>query len=471
MAGRKSQDNLYLTLPNISKVSYKGAELDNFNLALRVCPLKLVSTIYSRDMSKTKFFSALCAGLFMITGAVTPSAYAQSERQIEGIAAVVNDDIITLTDLFSRINLTILSANLPKNEETQRRIAPQVLRGLIDESLKLQKADEYNISISDEDIAQGVETIASRNQMSAEQFAEFLSKNGTNIRTIRQQVKATLSWNKVVENVVVPTVSISDDEVDQFITQLSQSVGNVEFELSEIFLGMDSAQQEQALYGLANRLVQEIQNGANFRAIASQFSQSANAATGGDLGWVPQGSLDPEIEAVALSIKPGQVSKPIRTFDGYHIIVVRNKRIIGGANPMDVMIDYVQVVERPSQTDTKDSFKKRLQKFASETKSCDAFEEKYAASESFKSGEKVRIGSFDAELAQRLIITETGRFAPPLVTPDGVVLTMVCDKDVKSGNLPSSFQVKHNLSMQQVDLKQRRMMRDIRRDAFVDIRL
>lgn len=420
-----------------------------------------------------KICSAACAVLFMSAGAFVPVASAQDARSVDGIAAVVNDDIVTLSDLFTRINLTIFSANLPKTEETQQRIASQVLRGLIDERLKLQAATENKISLSDDEVDAEVAMIAQRNKMTMDQFKTFLKSKNTSIRTIRQQVEATLAWQKLIQKTVSPRVKVADSEVEQSLDQFKDNLGSIEFNIAEIFIPNDAASSDAELKQITAKMVDSLKSGAKFNVLASQFSQSASAANGGNIGWVQQGTLDPEIEKVAMMMPPGKISAPIRTFDGYHILWVKGKRVVGDVKPQDILVDYVQTLEKLKQGETKQHFSDRLKKMASETKTCEQLKASHTVDGKALYDEKtnVRVGDLPRDLADRLIVTSRGKFAQPTVSEEGVTLIMVCQKNVKSGNVPSTYQMQHDLMMKKIELRQRGLLRDLRRDAFIDIRL
>ena len=135
--------------------------------------------------------SAVVAGvLFAPVG-----AYAQKSM---GIAAVVNDEAISVVDVDDRIKLVLASSGLQDGKEIRAKIIPQILDGLIDEQIKLQEAKRYNLMASDEEVAEGLATVAKQNNFTSEQFLEAMQRQGVPKNTLMRQIRAQLGWNNVV---------------------------------------------------------------------------------------------------------------------------------------------------------------------------------------------------------------------------------------------------------------------------------
>ena len=146
------------------------------------------------------------AFVLILIGAVTASA--QETR----IAAVVNDDMISLGDLEARVKLVLLSSQLPDDEQTRQRVTPQVLRTLIDEKLEVQEAKKFNVTASDADVNKSIERIEHQNNMPKGGLEKVLTERGIPRSTLVDQITASLVWNKLVEGKLGSNVSVSDDE-------------------------------------------------------------------------------------------------------------------------------------------------------------------------------------------------------------------------------------------------------------------
>jgi len=266
--------------------------------------------------------------LAMLVGAPHAAPAQDSIR----IAAVVNDDVISERDLNVRVRMVISSSRLQDSPETRARLGPQVLRGLIDERLKLQEAGRLGIKVPANDVTQQIKTIADENKMSLENFEAALAQSGITIDSLRTQITAELSWLRVIQRRLRPQVTISDDQIDEAMAEIKANANQPEYLLAEIFLAVDSPTQEAEVKQNADRLIDQIHQGAGFSAVARQFSQSSTAAGGGDLGWVHQGQLDRALDAVLPTLKKGDVSAPIRSLGGFHILYLRDQRQSGATS-------------------------------------------------------------------------------------------------------------------------------------------
>ena len=145
-----------------------------------------------------KLFSRVIIALIVVMGLTgIPTSPAHSQATLN-IAAIVNDDVISVYDLSQRIQMVIAFSRLPNTAETQRRIAPDVLRRLIAEKLRLQEAKRLNITIPDEQINNAIADLERQNKIPAGQMGQMLASHGIDLDSLKQQVNAELAWIEVV---------------------------------------------------------------------------------------------------------------------------------------------------------------------------------------------------------------------------------------------------------------------------------
>jgi len=376
-------------------------------------------------------------------------------------------------DLAGRIRLVTISSNLQDTAETRQRLVPPVLRTLIDESLELQEAKRLNITISTNEIDASIGRIAKQNDMSEKQFQDVLQSQGVPLAALVEQVRAGLAWSKIINQKIRPTVEIGDDQVQEYLDRLKADAGKPQYRLMEIFLGVDNQQQDDEVRRTADRLAEQIKGGANFAAIARQFSQSATAAVGGDLGWVQEGSLDPELEKVATSMTVGQLSPPVRTVSGYYLLLLRDRRQTGAASD-DVELDFEHLFlpapKNASQADL-ESLKSTAQKVSDNAKSCEEFVDlrKQVADARVVLPQKVNARDLSPNLRDIALKLPPNKASDPVFVNDGVFVMMVCERSTE-GSLPSVDEVRNRLGQEKLDLLTRRYLRDLRTSAYVDVR-
>lgn len=407
------------------------------------------------------FLLLLCAG----------SALAQETR----IAAIVNDDVVSLNDLNERITLVIRSANIPDTPENRQRVSSQVLRSLIDERLEMQEAKRLGVAATKEEINQALTRIEQQNNIPKGGLDAFLAKEGIARASLVSQVTASLTWAKVVRNRLSQDVTISDEEVDEVLAHLKDTADVPQDRVSEIYLAIDNPTQEPEVKQLADRLIQQIRSGVRFDAVARQFSQSPTAAVGGDLGWVTESQLLPELGDALKKMNPGEMSYPLHAGGGYYILYLVERRTLGKPNPDNTVLSLVEVVlPLPSgaSPDQQHKVMQHAQQISSEVKSCGELAKigRDEAPQTSRELPDVKAGELPQPLRQTVLALDVAQASKPLPTPGGVVVAMVCQKQKPQGGLPTREEIADSLARERLDALARRYLRDLRRGAYVDIR-
>ncbi len=256
---------------------------------------------------------------------IMPNAYAQ---QSFDIAATVNKDAISQADIDARMILFLVSTGTPPTQESISAARSQVLDILIEEQLKIQEAERLNQDITDEEITEGFEKLAIQNNLTAQEFEQALGQQGIPKSTMLRQIKSQLAWSKVVSSYLRPQINVTETDINAKMDQMKTKIGKEEYLVSEIFLPIKSDEDEMEMKNLSMKLIEEIKmRGAPFGMVATQFSKSASAANGGQLGWVSEGELPKELDLVLRTLDEKQISPPIRGLSGYHILAIREKRM------------------------------------------------------------------------------------------------------------------------------------------------
>jgi peptidyl-prolyl cis-trans isomerase SurA len=394
------------------------------------------------------------------------------------IAAVVNDEVISEFDLVSRMRLVELSSNLPDTPENRQRIGPQVLRGLVDEKLQLQEAKKQNVVATDDELNTALGHIEKQNNMQPGQLNDFLKSRGIDRGSLLNQLTASIVWAKLVRRQAAQNTEISDEEIDATLKRLKEHAGEPQSHIAEIFLAVDNPNQDQEVRNLAEKLTEQMKQGARFSAVAQQFSQSATAAVGGDMGWLRPDQLSPELAAAVGPLKTGELSAPIRTNSGYYLLLVLDRRNgPTGSGQTDTAYDVVQVV-LPLPPQITEAMKRSALAEAQTlraAKSCPELlklgQEK--APKSTNEG-KVNATGIAPQMRDLLAKLQPNQASEPILQRNGLGIIMVCSKEApstaKSGD-PTREEVFDSLLRQKLDTVSRRYLRDLRRAAYVDVRV
>jgi peptidyl-prolyl cis-trans isomerase SurA len=396
------------------------------------------------------------------------------------IAAVVNDEVISVFDLVSRLRMVLLSSNIADSAETRQKVEAQVLRSLVDEKLQLQEAKKQNVVATDDEINNALGQIEKQNNMQPGQLNEFLKARGIDRSSLLSQVTASIVWAKLVRRQASETVEISDEDVDDALKRIKEHAGEPQSHVAEIFLAVDNPSQDGDVHALAEKLTDQMKHGARFSAIAQQFSQSATAAVGGDIGWVRPDQLPPDLAAALAPLKPGELSPPIRTNNGYYLLLVLDKRTGDvGKGEQGPVYDIVQVVfPLPPQANEamKRSVVAEAANIRGSAKNCPDMLRigKEKASQLTSEG-KVGSANMTPQMRDLLNKMSIGQVSEPIMQRNGVGVIMLCSKDTSptasTSALPNREEVFDSLLREKLDTVSRRYLRDLRRSAYVDVRV
>ncbi len=396
------------------------------------------------------------------------------------IAAVVNDDVITVFDVRARMKLFLASANLPDTAEMRQRAKDAVMRRLVNERLKLQEAGRMDISISDSAIDKGLRRLEEQNGMPPGGLERFLAARGIPKSAIKDQVRAKLAWSRVVGRKLRSRVSIGPDAVDAYIKRVKENQGTQQHRVAEIVLPVDQASERADVRATARRLVEELRGGANFASLARQVSQSASAARGGNLGWVRPDQLAPALEKALGRMDPGDVSDPIRTLGGYTILALKGRREARLPGRGRVKFTLAQLTV-PVPANAGDTLRKRLRRRAEaaarNAKACDGLKAQAETlrEEGIQGAAAGRLGTLKAtdlseKLRGALMPLVAGGVTGARETERGFRVVMVCDRQDPEGN-PVREAVRKRLLRERLNKRAQKYLRELRRKAFIDVRL
>jgi peptidyl-prolyl cis-trans isomerase SurA len=408
--------------------------------------------------------------LFFLALLVTTAA-AQETR----IAAIVNDEVISLSDLANRLQLVMRSSGIEDTPQNRARISSQVLRTLIDEKLQMQEAKRLNITVTPEELDQAFGRIEQQNNMAKGALDNFLRDSGIPRSSLADQLSASLAWNKLVRNRLMQDVTISDEEVNEALNQLKQNADVPQNRVSEIFIAVDNPGQDEDAKRLADRLIDQIRGGANFGAVAQQFSQSPSAAVGGDIGWVTATQLPPDLGAAIDKMKPGEMSYPVHTTGGYYLLYLLERRKLGQPNPGDTVLSLVQVgfgVPPTATAEEQTRVANEAQQISDSAKSCGELAKlgRERAPQATREISEIKASELPVQVRQVALGLGVAEASKPMAIPGGVGVIMVCQRKEAPGGLPTRDELTEQLGRARLDALARRYLRDLRRGAYVDIR-
>ncbi len=405
--------------------------------------------------------------LLFVLAAVPERSSAQDTLRA---AAIVNDEVISMLDLAMRTRLAVLASGLPMNQENLGRLQPQVLRTLIDERIQMQEAGRLDISVKDEQLQRAIEHIARQNNLNRDQFVLTLQRNSILPNALVDQLRAGLAWESVVRRRLRSSITISDEEIDEVVLRVMNTRDKPEVRVSEIFLNVDNVLQEDEVRQIAQRLFEQLKGGARFDALARQFSQSATAAVGGDLGWVRVSELPEELAEALERLQPGQVAGPVRTLSGFYIVYLQSQRARKAGKASVSLKQILFPVAPGASAEVLEEARQQAADIRSDIGTCEEAESVAQDVGGPGSGDLGTVNLDDLPEQVRDVVTnlQIGKPSNPIQLSDAIGILVVCDRDDDSVDRDK---IRARLTDSRQDLLARRYLRDLRRAANVDVRL
>ena len=383
------------------------------------------------------------------------------ERLPTSIFATVNNEPISIYDLIQRANLFSISAKIPINEDFTTKILPDLISGYIDEVIQIQEIKKENVLVQDDQVQNLVDGIEKENGFKKGELKNFLKENKTEISILEKQLWANLGWRQLVANKFRQKIIVQESEVEVIHNKLKTDIGKDEFNVEQIFISFEN-KKENDVFNTINNLYKQLIGGGDFLSIAKQFSDSYGGKIG-KMGWVPESDFDDKIVNDIKKLEINNFSKPIKGENGYFIIKLLNKRIIGQETISDVSLFRIELIEKNDE----------VYQLLNNIGNCDELEE---FAKTYGSTDSGSLGSFKyIELSNQLKFEvqklNKNEISAPIKYDAGEFHIMICDINKAKPIIPSKFKIQDILINQKLEVLARQYMSELRTKAIIDIRI
>lgn len=400
----------------------------------------------------------------------------ETDPAVRKAQAIVNGDVITDTDIDQRLALVVAANGGRIDEEERLRLRLQIVRNLIDEKLQLQEAAENDIRIPEAEVTRSYERIARNFKRSPLEFDRYLHDAGSSAASLRAQIRAELAWSRVLRRKVEPFVNVGDDEVQQVISRLEAAKGRDEYHVGEIFLSATPETLNEVLLDGA-RISGQIRGGASFVAYARQFSEASTAGLGGDLGWVRAEQLNEAVAPAVAALQPGQVTDPIPVPGGVAIMSLIEKRQVLAADPLLAVLSLKQLTIALKPDTTEAQARNKVAEVGELTRTmggCGGVEDvARKLGGEVATNDAVRMKDLPAPLQTIMGRLSIGEATPAFGSAEeGLRVLVLCGRDDSQvqARAPNFDEIYAQMNDERVNMRARRYLRDLRRDAIVDYR-
>ena len=412
--------------------------------------------------------------------ALTVSSFVQAAPQLlDRVVAVVDDDIIMQSELDQRIK-TVGVQNNENDLPEAGTLKEQVLERMITESVQLQMADRAGIRISESQLDDAMGRIAAQNGMSLSQLQQAMASEGVSFPYAREQIRNEMRISRVQQYQVGERIQITDQDIDYFLaSDIGRIASAAEFRLRHILLSVRSGaapEEYKAAESKANKLVAELRDGAEFARIAMAESQGRTALNGGDMGWRKEAQLPSLFADIAPNMAIGDISDPIRTASGFHIIKLEDKR--GGNSQVIQQAEVRHILITPNEVRDQDQARDLINQIYERLKAGADFAElarEYSDDPGSGAGGGdlgwVSPGDMVPEFEQAMTVTATGEISTPVRSQFGWHVLEVTDRrEADIGEEVQRNQVRQMLYGRRFEEELPIWLRKIRSEAYVDVK-
>jgi len=388
--------------------------------------------------------------------------------------AIVNGDVITQTDVDQRLAFLSIASGQPIPADQIDTLRQQVLSNLIDETLEIQAAKAEKIDIKKADIDRTVARVAKDSKQTPEQMAAYLGSHGSSIESLRRQIQGEIAWARLQQAKIEDGVSVGDDEVKAVLDRLNASKGTEQYRVSEIFLSATPYTQTETIQN-ADKILDQLKNGASFPAFARQYSQASTAAVGGDLGWVRPEQLPTQIADVLRQMTPGTISNPISLPGGVSIIAVQDTRKILTPDPRDAVLSLKQISLKFPKGTTRQQAEPVVEQFVAATRNIGGCGGAEKIASDFHAevvqSDDIKTRDLPGAMQELVMPLQIGQATVPFGSiEDSVRVLVVCGRDQPDPTAPTFDDVYNQINQERVNMRSRRYLADLRRDAVIEYR-
>jgi peptidyl-prolyl cis-trans isomerase SurA len=421
--------------------------------------------------------------------AVIDASAEKEALNTNSIVATVNDETISDFELRQRVALYLAlnGINQQLTKEQRTRVRSQILEVLEAEKLQLQEAQKKKITVSPLEVDKRLNNMTEDYHFTIDQLRQNLKNAGASEEALRSQITASIAWQKAVQDEYSDRVNVTPDMINAEMARYAEGANKPHYRVLEIFLPVDNPEQDAKVKKDAEEVEAQLHQGAPFPVVARQFSQHPSAATGGDMGWINEGQLAPELNAVLAKLEVGAVSGPIRSTGGYYILGLRERQ-----EPMGTKIDEVPTgptgpagtlplarllfpVDPRAPKEQLEQIMKVAVQIQRAYAGCGQLEDLHKKMNGtvYMDLGNAKLDELSPQIQEAMKVTKPGEAAAPFLSDAGVEMIGRCDKriEIKTAYvMPTRSQVEDQLFQSQIAALARRYLRDLKRDANIQVR-
>ena len=419
--------------------------------------------------------------LLLVTSLLSSKAFSEYVK-LDGIVAVVDEDVVLASELLERINLVRESMIQNKVPMPERDVfVRQVLDRLIIENIQLQEANNRGVVIDDQTLSQAVQQFAESNGQTVEEFVVGLESQGTSYRKFREDIRLEMTLSRLQRGMINQRISISDQDISGLLNSpFYKDFFSDEYSLGHIRLDLTdnpSETDKELLIAEADNIVKQLRGGEDFGKIAAAKSSSSTALDGGSLGWRRAGEIPSLFAEIALEMEIGDISDPIVSGSAVHIIKLIERRGAGMQELSQTLVSHILI--KPSEIrsdkesrDLSESIYRQLLQGSEFAVLAKQYSDDPGTALNGGSLGWSEEGQFVPEFSEVMGKTETGQLSEPFLSPFGWHVLRVDDRRVQNISDEARREMAIDiLFKRRFEEERQEWLKEIRDEAYVEIRI
>ena len=404
-------------------------------------------------------------------------------RIIDQIAVVVDEKVITLSEVTERVRLiqSTFLANKSRTAPPEDILVGQVIERLILEHLQLQIAERAGLRISDSELNQALQNIAKQNNLNLSEFRVALEADGQSYPNMREQVRREMIISQVQQGLVQNRISISEQELNNFLeSDLGKAVISDEYRLAHILIATsdDDKESSSKIKEEALSIISRSNAGESFESLAREYSMGQNASNGGDLGWRKPIQLPTIFADLVDDMEKNEIRGPIKSGSGFHIIKLMDMRGAKAEGHLE-QTRVRHILIKPSEIRTDIEARELAENLRAQVVDGKSFED-VAKTSSEDPGSALGggdlgwsvAGIYVPEFETMIESMEISALSPVFKTTHGYHFLEVTGRRIEDfSNKYQENMAENYLRSQKFDEELDAWLREIREEAFVDIRI
>lgn len=419
---------------------------------------------------------------FLLTGPALAKVSSHQIVELDYVIAVINDDVLTNSELEDRIQLVVKQLEEKKTKLPPRDVLKrQIIEQLIMEKIQLQRAQKVGIRVNDETVNKVVTNIARSNGISLDEFRNILLKDGFDFEDFREKVRNEIIVKQLRQRRVENRVNVSPQEIDNYLASQKNRKGtDEEYNLGHILISLPetaNAEQIQKAKQKAEEVLKKLRDGADFQQMAVAVSGGQQALKGGQIGWRKAAQMPTLFADTVPQMEVGAYSDLIRSASGFHIIKLQDKRSDTKRHIIEQTLAR-HILIRPNELRSNNEVKQRLELLRERIINGEDFsilarsnsDDKASAADGGSLG-WVSPGMMVASFEEQMGRLQPGEISQPFTTRFGwhIVQVMSRRKHDNTEEL-QRLQARNNISQRKTEEAVENWLRRLRSEAYVEYR-